>query len=82
MSLADELRKQKRSKQARLVEHMADKESDTYQEIAENVHGDDTATEKAIIMNMHRTNDSLNEMKSRLSFKAGGGKVHREISPE
>src|SRR4051794_6451715 len=78
--LADELRKAKKSTQAALVEFMADKSKATVEDVAANVHGNPEADEKAVRANAKRTNDSLAELESPLSFRVAASHVFREIA--
>lgn len=81
-ALATELRKQRRPKQAALVEYMADKLKAQAEAIAKDVHGDPETSDRAIWNNARRTSDWLAAKGSRLSFRFASGWVYREISPK
>lgn|GEM_PF-5791651 len=81
-SIANELRKRRKLKQARLVEYMADRDDATADEIAEHIHQDPDASEKTMRENARRTNQSLAEMNVPLLFRFLGAHMFREINPE
>ena len=76
--LANALRKQGKSRQAELVEFMADRTVATIEEVAENVHSNVEAGDEAIRANVKRTNDSLAELGVIVLFRVACGRVFRE----
>jgi hypothetical protein len=81
-SLARQLRAERKTLQATLVEFLAEHGSATYAGIAEHVQGDAHASEDAIRATVNRTNKSLEALESRARVSCGGGYVHWTESPE
>jgi hypothetical protein len=81
-AIADKLRMQRKTIQARLVEFMADRPSAENEDVAEHVHKVKKISDKAIAANVQRTNDSLADIEPRLAFKPASGKVFRVIDGE
>ncbi len=81
-ALAAELRKARKTRQATLVEYMADKPKATVDDVARDVHDNRHTSEKTIRENARQTNDSLANLGAQLSFRVMSGCLFREISPK
>ena len=72
----------RRKLQAELVKYMADRESASYLEVANGVHGDDATGGDAIEKLVGRTNESLVALDTPVRFRCGGEHVYRESIPD
>jgi hypothetical protein len=79
-TLAQQIRRRwpRRKLQAALVEYMSDRRSATYDDVAHNVHGDDTTGGGAIEQLVLRTNETLVELGASFYFRCGGEHVFKD----
>lgn len=76
-ALAASLRERNKGQAARLVEFMEHRDSASYSDIADAVHGDPKATDNAIRKMLVDARRSLAELGSRLSFHSASSHVHK-----